>query len=166
MTIDPLWAQKFWPRVDKEGPTVREGLGPCWLWTGSRQPRGYGHFYPKLHVGLYAHRVSWELAFGPIPAGLHVLHHCDNPPCVRPEHLFVGTRSDNMKDMLAKGRGGHRGAPGERHPCHKLTDAQVVAIRERWDAGGVLQRTLAAEFGVTRGLIGMIVRRVAWKCVA
>jgi len=78
----------------------------CWEWTGGTQKPGYG----KLGAGggdnaAYAHRVSWEIHYGPIPEGMRVLHRCDNPPCTRPDHLFLGTQTDNMKDMWAKGRG-------------------------------------------------------------
>lgn len=155
------WAEKFWARVKKAEP--EDG---CWEWTGSRLPSGYGRFYPAWKVGLYAHRVSWEMANGrEIPYGLEVLHACDNPSCVRPDHLSVGTRSDNMQDMLAKGRGGDVGSPGERHPHRKLTAGQVREIRARWKAGGIRQQELADEFGVTKTNIGLIVRRVAWKSV-
>lgn len=91
-------AERFWEKVRKS-----DG---CWEWTGSRNAAGYG----KLSEGaagsprLRAHRVSWELANGPVPAGLWVLHRCDNPPCVRPDHLWLGTRLDNMQDCARKGR--------------------------------------------------------------
>lgn len=92
-------ADRFWLKVQK-------GSG-CWLWTGGKHGRGYG----GLHCGgkvfrkyLQAHRVSWELHHGPIPDGLWVLHKCDNPICVNPDHLFLGTRQDNMGDCAAKGR--------------------------------------------------------------
>lgn len=158
------WADKFWILVDKDGPVLRPAIGECWIWTGSRLPKGYGRFYPRWRVGLYAHRVSWEMANGiAVPDGLDVRHECDNPPCVRPSHLVVGTKSDNMQDMLRRGRGGEVGSPGELHPAHKLTEEQVLEIRRRWVDGGVSQRELAVEFGVTRGLVGHIVRRVAWR---
>lgn len=77
----------------------------CWEWLGARANGGYGLFAVQNPRRITAHRYSWELHNGPIPAGMHVLHHCDNPPCVNPAHLFLGTASDNMRDMLAKGRG-------------------------------------------------------------
>lgn len=155
------WADRFWARVRKH-----EGSSACWVWIGSRLPRGYGLFYPKAGRGMYAHRVSWEIANGrPVPEGLHVMHACDNPWCVRPEHLSVGTRSDNMRDMWNKGRGHKNSKSGEEHYAHKLTEAQVIEMRERWARGGVKQRELAEQFGVTRALVGQIVRGVAWKHV-
>lgn len=150
------WAEKFWARVDKSGE--------CWVWIGSRLPRGYGRFYPKWKVGLYAHRVSWEMANGrDIPVGFDVCHTCDNPPCVRPDHLFIGTKSDNAQDSVLKGRHTKTGLPGERHPSARLTDGDVVLIRELWATGKYRQRELAERFKVSRALIGYIVRRVNWK---
>ena len=151
-------AAKFWERVDRSaGP---EG---CWPWTGTRQPRGYGHFYPAWRLNLYAHRVSWEIANGQaIPAGLQVLHACDNPACVNPAHLSVGTVSDNARDCVEKGRNSPASLPGEAHPNHKLTAAGVQAIRER-AAGGETHRRIAADLGVSRGRVGQIARGEAWR---
>lgn len=97
MTMTP--EDRFWLRV---GKTEDDS---CWLWLGSRKERngGYGQlsFYGRF---AYAHRVSWHLSNGPIPEGAQVLHKCDNPPCVRPDHLFLGTQADNVRDMFRKGR--------------------------------------------------------------
>jgi len=82
----------------------------CWEWARSRAPNGYG----RLKIGtrtVYAHRAAWTLHFGPIPPGLFVCHRCDNPPCVRPDHLFLGTSADNVRDSIEKGRWGHRRPP-------------------------------------------------------
>lgn len=156
------WAPKFWARVDKNGPIVRAELGPCWLWTGSRLPRGYGRFYPKNHVALYAHRVSLEMAEGKaLGPGEEACHHCDNPPCVRPEHLFRGTKSKNMQDCLEKGRWGDTALRGEEHPAHRLTEAQVLEIRAQ-GAAGARHRELARRYGVSRALISTIIRGEAW----
>lgn len=89
---------RFWGKV-KKGKT-------CWEWSGAKIPKGYGQL-GFLGKHTYAHRVSWELCFGKIPQGLCVLHKCDNPPCVNPKHLFLGTIADNNRDMFRKNRGFH-----------------------------------------------------------
>ena len=92
------WKVKFWEKVDKNlNP-------PCWEWVAGKNRKGYGTFATKNKI-YRAHRFSWTIHYGKIPKGLFVLHHCDNPSCVRPSHLWVGTQLENMKDMYAKGRG-------------------------------------------------------------
>ena len=142
---------KFWSRV-------RIGDG-CWEWTKARNNRGYG----MLSIGgrsMLAHRVSWEFANGPIPPGMHVLHRCDNPGCVRPGHLFLGTPADNVADMLAKGRG--RAPKGENHKRAKLTEADVLKIRALV-ASGMSQRQAGEGFGVSGQAVGSIVRGETWR---
>ena len=106
------WQQRFWKFVDKNGP-IHPRLGTaCWVWTGSKHAFGYGLLTKEQSSRDYraphttTHRLSWELHNGAIPGALHVLHHCDNPPCVNPCHLFLGTQEDNMRDMFRKGRSG------------------------------------------------------------
>ena len=94
-------AARFWSKVD------RDETG-CWTWLGAKTALKYGQIELDGR-SIYAHRVSWELANGPIPSGLQVLHRCDNPPCVRPDHLFLGTQRDNITDMANKGRASHAG---------------------------------------------------------
>ena len=96
---------KFWCRVKVEAEPA------CWPWLGYRNRNGYGHMRVGNNVRLYAHRVSWELHYGKIPDGMLVCHRCDNPPCVNPLHLFLGSHADNHADRNAKGRQ----ARGERH---------------------------------------------------
>lgn len=154
---------RFWRKVDKT--TTPDG---CWTWKASCYPDGYGQF--KIgNRNNRAPRVSFELAYGPIPAGLLVCHRCDNPLCVRPDHLFLGTVKENSLDMVAKGR-----APdgstlprmmGEDNPRAKLTAAQVSEIRSLHAAGGVTFTRLAVEYGVSSVLIAKIVHRDIWKSV-
>lgn len=148
---------------------MRPELGRCWTWTGFRSS-GYGF----LSVGnrpTRAHRVSWELSNGPLPDiapgsyhGTCVLHRCDNRACVRPDHLFIGTQLDNIRDRDAKlrGRSGPGFPRGERHPNHKLRACDVREIRRRYAAGGITQFALAAEFGVRQPHISRAISGTAW----
>lgn len=136
----------------------------CWTWGGSLNRAGYGVVRLGGSGGKasLAHRLAWSLTNGPIPAGLHVLHHCDNPGCVRPDHLFLGTNADNIADRMRKGRPGSqawRGC-GERHPNAKLTDAEcreIRAMRKRGFSCGYL----ANEYGVTKEHISAVARGIA-----
>lgn len=134
-------APRFWAKVDRRGPDE------CWPWSGSRKPRGYGHFI----IGRRdhnAHRLAYELANGPITDGMHVLHSCDNPPCCNPAHLFLGTHTDNMHDMRLKSR----------DPRVTLTLDKVRQIRSELasnDDRGIQVR-LAAKYQVKPGVISAI----------
>lgn len=110
----------------------------------------------------HTHQVSWELHNGPIPENLRVLHKCDVPACVRPDHLFLGTHGDNMADMVAKRRQsrGGRSNPGEQHGRAKLTDAKVIEIRGRRGETG---RCIAREFGVSPSLVSETRARKVWS---
>lgn len=143
-------ADRFWPKVEKS-----EG---CWLWTAARTPRGYGHLRYRNEY-LLAHRASWEIHFGPVPDDLKVLHTCDTPACVRPDHLFLGTSLDNHDDMKAKGRS----AKGEKHGGARLTEAQVLEIRARFAAGGISQGALRAMYGITQSHVRSIITRKTWR---
>ena len=144
----------------------------CWLYTGHRDPRGYGIISEgwKPRRNVRAHRLSWELSNGPIPDGMDVCHHCDNPPCVNPAHLFLGTQRDNVMDMIAKKRAGFQTVPeclrhpGSQHGNAKLNEADVLEIR-RLRSSGMQQWKIAQWFSITRGNVGHIVRRQAWAHV-
>lgn len=140
--------ERFFSKVTK----VESG---CHEWTGCIMPNGYGQIR-KDGKTAYAHRVAWELEHGKVPE-MFVLHKCDNRKCVNPEHLFVGSFDDNMTDMVAKKRQAH----GERNGHAKLTKEQVLQIRQ--EVG--LQREIAAKYGVTYSLIGMIRSGRIWKSV-
>ena len=139
-------------------------MTPCIVWTGARTSAGYG-MRRRGGRPVYLHRTVWEEVHGPIPAGMFVCHHCDNPPCYNVEHLFLGTAADNNRDMYAKGRGGHGSADGTKHPFAKLTDEAVRDIRER-RAQGIYLRVLASEYGVSLARISAIARRQSWRHVA
>lgn len=113
----------------------------CHVWLACRNKKGYGLFQVGRR-SVHAHRVAYALMNGDIPDGMFVCHMCDNPCCVNPDHLFLGTHDDNMRDMVSKGRS-----------LRRLTKEQVTEIIERYDRGGVTQRELAAEYGVSYGVV-------------
>lgn len=134
--------ERFW---DKTEPEPNSG---CWLWTGALKPEGYGTF--NFQKKWYrAHRLAWELEIGPIPDGLCVLHKCDVPSCVNPDHLFLGTKADNTADMCRKGR--HVGN-------RKLTWEQVAEIR----ASSEPQQSLADRFGVSQPAVSAVRTGRSW----
>ncbi len=131
----------------------------CILWKGRPDRGGYGKITNRRRT-LKAHRVAYELLVGPIPDGLDVLHHCDNPPCVNPTHLFLGTDADNVADMVAKGRHAY----GERNGQSKLTAELVHEIRLRHQAGE-RQKDISEAISVTSACISDIVLRKRWRHV-
>lgn len=137
------------------------------MWTGATTYYGYGVIQKGgAHGGLVrAHRVSWELHHGPIPKGLNICHACDNPPCVNPDHLFLGDQKVNMSDCSAKGRARGGSPPGSKHHQAKLTETHVTAIRHAYTAGGTSHRRLAAEYGVSRKSISNIIHHRSWTHV-
>ena len=137
-----------WEHVDKSGE--------CWLWTGARV-RGYGAVR-IAGVTRYAHRVTFELSTGREPRGV-VMHLCDNPPCVRPEHLVDGTQADNLSDAAAKARMSW----GERRPNHKVTLSQVREMRRLHDEEGLNGRQLAERFPLAERTIRKILSGRNWR---
>lgn len=134
----------------------------CWGWTSWFDRDGYGRIR-----NIRAPRLSWQIHHGPIPDGMCVLHRCDNPPCTRPDHLFLGTIADNNADKAAKGRstrgrslrGNH--VRGEAHHAARITNEDVRAIRELY-AAGMLQREIGERFGVRPGYISNIITGRSW----
>lgn len=144
------WEERFWQFVHK--------TDTCWLWTGTRDGHGYGFLWVRRrHVR--ATRLSYALHHGSIPEGLSVCHHCDTPPCVRPDHLFAGTPKDNMDDRQRKGRQ----AKGERYGNTKLTASAVLRIRELYVPERGILSALAWQFGCTPTNIREIILRRTWK---
>lgn len=149
-------AERFWPKVDVGEPNE------CWEWKASKR-NGYGQFrvrrMPSLRMG--AHRFAWTVTHGKIPAGMCVLHKCDNPPCCNPSHLLLGNHADNMVDMVRKGRANR--PCGMRNGSAKLTEEQVYRIRWLYATGNWTQESLGEIFDVNYRTIGLIVRRERWE---
>lgn len=145
--------KRFWSHV-----AIGDG---CWEWVGPIANHGYAVFYAQARRDS-SHRVSYALHYGPIPGGLWVLHRCDNPRCVRPDHLFLGTALDNNADMAAKGRGRGRVGRGEENGFARLTWPKVREIRTRYEAGGISTTKLAAEYNVCPATIWNVVSYRYW----
>ena len=150
--------ERFWTFVKKSDW--------CWEWIGHRKDTGYGR-YPVRRVGskwtsIGAHRVAWFLSFGDIPDGVCVLHKCDNPPCVRPEHLFLGSMADNVSDCMQKRR--HVSHRGEKHGMSKLTATQALEIVKLRRNGSLLE-DIGRRFGITGAAVRSIVTGRTWAHV-
>jgi hypothetical protein len=139
--------------------STKNAMTGCVEFVGYLNGDGYGRFYYDGKRAL-SHRASFNIHCGGIPEDKQVLHHCDNPCCVNPEHLFLGTIDDNVQDMVAKGRA--RGVRGVRHHKAKLNPEKAFEIRWR-AAYGEQHKDIAASFGVTRSLVGMIARNTIWQ---
>lgn len=158
----PSWEERYWSKVDRHTTA-----GGCWLWVGRRDSAGYGTIRWRQPDGRptlkRATHLAWKVTYGEWPArGTSLCHRCDNPPCVRVDHLFRGTNRTNTADRTEKGRG----AAGRRNGSARLSDDDVRAIRARYAAGDVTQTTLAAEFGVSQSLVSLIVLDKNWRHVA
>ena len=151
--------QRFWEKVEK--------TDGCWLWRAFIGNKGYGMFglsrdgskmLPNYRGSMIrSHRMAYLLCVGEIPKGLHVLHWCDNPSCVRPDHLFIGTNDDNIKDKVSKGRQARMF--GIDHPRSKLTVAQADAIRQ----DKRIARVIGPEYGISASCVNQIRRGATWK---
>lgn len=140
---------------------IRKSENGCWIWIGACNNKGYGVLTFQAHRAQ-AHRLSWTLNVGEIPQNTCVLHRCDNPPCVNPEHLFLGTFSDNMKDCYSKGRHRRMVQNGASNPMSRLTDSQVEFIRQAIKEG--FKTTVVARyFDVSYTTISMIANGHTWK---
>jgi len=140
----------FWNKIKK--------TDGCWEWQGKRRDDGRGVLMWKGKKDFRAHRLAYMLTYGPIPEGLDICHSCDNPPCCRPDHLFAGTRLENVRDAIAKGRA----VRGERVGNSKLGERQVREIRDMRRSGTRIQ-AIATAYGVSQSLIHKIVHRKRWR---
>lgn len=171
---------RFWSKVDKSGPIVRQELGPCWLYRGKLDKYGYGRFMVTLpkeprskqrQKNKLAHRCAWEQEKGPLPPGVLLLHKCDVRQCCRPDHMFKGDQADNIEDMVSKGRHAH----GTNHPRHrrpelaprgedshfsKLTEKQV---REIFARSGESVSGVARDYGVAAKTVRAIWNGRSWN---
>lgn len=154
--IQAVLRQRFdekWKRCAQTG---------CWLWTASTAGKGYGQLrVPGTRRNVYAHRFSYELFKGPVPRGMHLLHSCDNPRCVNPDHLSIGTCKDNLQDMKSK----DRSTFGERNKRATLTTEQVEAIKILLSSSAMSQAAIARQFGVHQMEISRIKRGERWARV-
>lgn len=152
-------AERFWGKVEKS-----DG---CWEWQKCKTFFGYGLFRVD-GKNVRAHRFSWGSINGAIPDGMCVLHHCDNPSCVNPDHLFIGTKKDNAQDRLSKGRPGSPGPAiplmGELHQNTNLTNKDVMEIRRLCQT--MTQRAIAKIYNITFQSVNLIVNRKRWSHLA
>lgn len=148
---------KFWSRV-----RIGEGDG-CWEWIGGKG-KGYGAqwFSGKLWL---AHRLMYVFSKGEIPEGMMVCHSCDNPGCVNPSHLWIGTNSDNQKDASQKGRSNHPDYAGEKNPRSKITEKDVLTIRKLGEEGKLSRAEISEMFSLSQSQIDRIIYYQEWKSV-
>lgn|SRR3990167_3823034 len=154
----PRWndapEERFWKCVDKQS------IGGCWIWIGGKIGDGYGSIY-FYGSRLLTHRVSWILLRGDIPEGLEVLHQCDIRACVNPDHLFLGTQLDNMRDCASKKRLNNS---GENNPRHILTEEMVLRLREEFDRG-ISVKDLSERYGIAKHNLWALRSGKTWKCI-
>lgn len=149
--------ERFWEHV------VPGREDECWEWQGAlRGGYGYITLTRTPRTWILAHRLSWEIHNGPIPDGLVICHHCDNPVCVNPVHLFIGTRKDNNADRAAKGRGRENRQTGSNNTNAKLSEDDVRAIIAVLRSGRFTQGEIGAMFGISQPTVSAISRRVRW----
>lgn len=145
-----------------EERSMPEPNSGCWLWLGSINRLGYGQT-AYFNGVTKAHRLSWLTHRGTIPDRMMVLHKCDVRQCINPDHLFLGTQTDNMRDMARKGRGKSIPQLGAKNPMARLSEGAASQILARYRAGGVSQHALAADYGVAVMTINRLVRGLTWK---
>lgn len=160
-SLSQKYVDRFWGKVNKEiSNTFYNGVR-CWEWTAGKEGDGYGAFCVDGKQ-YKSHRISWYLHFGEIPQKASILHHCDNPSCVNPKHLFSGTQRDNMRDKILKGRQGDTRpiSPSRihNHQYRKLTDGEKFEVRIRYDEGESSYK-IASDLGVSQATVHKIATR-------
>lgn len=150
--VSDKYLKRFWSRVLKSDN--------CWTWIGCFGSNGYGSFWMSGNPHK-THRLSYQIHFGSIPLGLCICHRCDNPACVNPSHLFIGTSAENISDMDKKRR--RKPAKGEQIHLAKLSESDVLKIRSMHSTGNFSYRKLSGIFGVDYTNIACIIRRKTWK---
>jgi len=137
------------------------GLSECWFWCGYVDKLGYGRwFFKREH--LKAHRKSWQLFRNEIPEGKMILHHCDVRNCVNPDHLYVGTQRDNMRDCSNRKRFNHKPRHGEENPVAKLTTSEVLLMRSIREEKGLSYKKISQEFGVSTMTAYRAITKKSW----
>jgi hypothetical protein len=154
--ITQLDLNRFWNKVSRIN-----NIDDCWIWVGARHPKKqYGNFFLNGEI-IGAHRVSYIIHYGSIPTDLHVLHKCNNPPCINPYHLYVGTHFDNMQDINKSNR--RNDQTGQKNPNHILTDEKVIEmITKIWNNEFITVREVANYYKVTRENIYYILNGRKW----
>jgi HNH endonuclease len=159
--LSSTFPARFWAKVNKDGPTPlhRAELGPCWLWKPAIATCRHGIIMKGRHCDgcMGAHVAAWILNIGLVPDGFCVCHHCDNPPCVRPSHLFLGTSAQNSADMAEKGRA----ARGIKHGMSKLSEKEVLEIRNLRRLG-VAGTRVASMFNISPQMVCQIWKGHNW----
>jgi hypothetical protein len=156
-------SERFWARVNKQGPRQPHMETRCWIWEGKPGTHGYGCLGID-GTPVLTHRFSWQIHRGPVPKTKFILHHCDVRLCVKPSHLYVGTQKTNMRDKMQRGRHARSplgGAKGTEHWAHKLNVFKVKIIRRSESS----IRELATKFNVSLQTIRLVRRRKIWRHV-
>lgn len=146
-----LTVKRFWEKVDKSGD--------CWIWIAGTDKDGYGVFNNNGYAK--AHRFAYEITFGEIPKNKIICHHCDNPSCVNPNHIYLGTYKSNARDRQSRNRG--RDQYGVKNSMAILNWSKVRKIRAMWQSGNYTQKAIAEYFNVSRGCITGIIHNVNWR---
>lgn len=143
---------------------IPEPNSGCWLWTGWTGRRGYGAFHLHGRGQMISSRAAWTILRGEIPDGLWVLHRCNTPACVNPDHLYLGDVRDNVRDMIAAGRQSRKPTIfGEAHYRAKLSEQNVFEIRSLYRSGSATQRELAALFGISKTSVSGVINGRSWR---